>query len=270
MSKTTKIIAALGIAAGLGVAALPAFSYADSVAGQVDVDVEVGSAIAMTIVGNNDDNQAYNTGATQAYISVGVLAADTDVTGYYTYDGTSYTAASGTADGTTEYYRLVQGVDVYTPSGATTIDGHQVGTLYDPSNLQTSGSFASMLPNAVVEGGTFKSTITVYTNNASGYTLTMKDADTNTALTKEAGVTIPATSATTLTPGTAAWGYRVGTSGDWLAVPASDAQTPAAINSLNTKTSGGHATTVEYGVATAADQATGIYSDTIIYTATTN
>ena len=38
MSKTTKIIAALGVAAGLGVAALPAFSYADSVAGQVDVD----------------------------------------------------------------------------------------------------------------------------------------------------------------------------------------------------------------------------------------
>ena len=105
MSKTTKIIAALGVAAGLGVAALPAFSYADSVAGQVDVDVEVGSAIAMTIVGNNDDNQAYNTGATQAYISVGVLAADTDVTGYYTYDGTSYTAASGTADGSA-YDRL--------------------------------------------------------------------------------------------------------------------------------------------------------------------
>ena len=91
MSKTTKIIAALGVVAGLGVAALPAFSYATStVAGEVELSAEVNEAIAMTILGNGD---------------------------------------GGTA-----------GVDTYTPTGATTIDGHPVGTLYDPTDLQTSSS----------------------------------------------------------------------------------------------------------------------------------
>lgn len=54
MSKTTKIIAALGVVAGLGVAALPAFTYAAQVSGNVDVIVDVQSAIAMKIVGNNN------------------------------------------------------------------------------------------------------------------------------------------------------------------------------------------------------------------------
>ena len=119
----------------------------------------------------------------------------------------------------------------------------------------------------MVEGGTFKSTITIYTNNASGYSLTMKDGDTNNALVNGSN-SIPATSATTLSEGTAAWGYRVGTSGNWLAVPIST-DTAATIGSENVKTDDGTEYTVEYGVATAGDQATGVYTDTIIYTATT-
>ena len=59
MSKTTKIIAALGVVAGLGVAALPAFTYAAEVSGDVDVIVEVEPAIAMRIVGNNDTASGY-------------------------------------------------------------------------------------------------------------------------------------------------------------------------------------------------------------------
>ena len=60
MSKTTKIIAALGVVAGLGVAALPAFTYATaSVDGDAEVIVEVASAISLSIAGNNDEATGY-------------------------------------------------------------------------------------------------------------------------------------------------------------------------------------------------------------------
>ena len=60
MSKTTKIIAALGVVAGLGVAALPAFTYATAtISEDVDLVVEVPSAIAIEISGNNDSGD-YN------------------------------------------------------------------------------------------------------------------------------------------------------------------------------------------------------------------
>lgn len=50
MSKSTKIIAALGVVAGLGVAALPLNSFAAET-GDVNLKVTVGSTISMTIDG---------------------------------------------------------------------------------------------------------------------------------------------------------------------------------------------------------------------------
>lgn len=269
MSKSTKIIAALGVVAGLGVAALPMATYADQtgdpvverVAGDVDVVVEVQDAIAMTIVGNNDDSSHYGT------------MDDPETSG---------------VDESTYGQVKVKSPSAVNKIGTTVLDDFQY---YDATtaaaNIKASSSYAALLPNAVVAGlggsGTgangFMSTITVYTNATAGYNLTLKDADATTALTQQVvsgtADTIPATSATTLTAGTAAWGYRVvdaedATSGDWLAVPASTATTAAAINSSATATTGGDTTYVQYGVATRADQKTGIYKDTITYTATTN
>ena len=216
MSKTTKIIAALGVAAGLGVAALPAASFAAStVAGEVNVSADVNEAIAMTITGNGD-----STG---------------------------------------------QGVDVFTPSNATTIDGHSGGTAYDPENLQSSSSTVSLLPNAA-DTTTATSTIKVYTNAAGGFTLSVKDADSNTALVNgsDSSATIPA--GATITPGTAAWGYKGGSVTDFAAISATD----ETVYTQSTPTSGGQTINMVYGVSTASDQKTGTYSDTIIYTATTN
>lgn len=236
MSKTTKIIAALGVVAGLGVAALPAFSYAaETVTGDVDLYVEVVPAIAMTITGNNDDNSHY-----------------------------------GSGNGA---------VDVFNPATAasSSIDGHP--TPAAPTTTASS-SWVSLLPNAVANGDNtngFKSTINVYTNAHSGYTLNVKDADSTTALTKVGSTeTIPAgvpeSGDTTfdLAAGTAAWGYVIdnaSTTGEgYTPISATDAQ----VKTRGTKTSGGETTTVYYGVATASDQATGVYTDTIVYTATTN
>ena len=216
MSKSTKIIAALGVVAGLGVAALPAFTYASStVAGQVTLEAEVGEAIAMTILGNGD---------------------------------------GGTA-----------GVDVYTPDGSEVIDGHTVGTLYDASDLQTSSSTVSLLPNAA-DTSTATSQIKVYTNAASGFTLSVKDADSTTALVNEDDSTATIPAGATIAAGTAAWGYKGGSVSNFAAISATDAE----VYTQSGPTTGGATVNMTYGVSTASDQKTGTYSDTIIYTATTN
>ena len=235
MSKTTKVIAALGVVAGLGVAALPAFTYAaENVSGNVDLRVDVVPAIAMTITGNNDDN-----------------------------------SHGGSGNGA---------VDVFNPATAASskIDTH---TTPAASTTVASSSWISLLPNAVANGNDtngFKSTINVYTNAAGGYTLNVKDTDSTLALTGSNGGTIPAgvpaSGDTTfdLSAGTAAWGYVIGTASTTGAgyTPISD--TDALVKTKATPTSGGEQTIVYYGVATGSDQPTGTYTDTIVYTATTN
>lgn len=223
MSKATKIIAGLGVVAGLGVAALPAMTYATStVAGEVELSVDVNEAIAMTILGNGDP--------------------------------TSGEPAVGQP-----------GVDVYTPTGASTIDGHAPGTLYDPTDLQTSSSTVSLLPNAA-DTTTATSEIKVYTNAAGGFTLSVKDADNNTDLVNgsDSNATIPA--GATITAGTAAWGYKGGSVTNFAAISATDAE----VYTQNAPTHNGQTINMTYGVSTASDQKTGTYTDTIIYTATTN
>lgn len=224
MSKTTKVIAALGVVAGLGVAALPAFTYAEqqsqSVSGNADLYVEVQPAIAMTIEGNNDGNTEYGTNGDNA------------------------------------------AVNVKNPTGATTIDGVNVSSFDVATASKASSSYVSLLPNSTA---TMTSTITVYTNNTSGYTLAVKDADETTALTRVGGTeTIPA-GAEAVAAGTAKWNLSGG-----LLTNAAIAATDQNVKVTNAKTSGGDETVVTYNVATAADQATGVYTDTITYTATTN
>ncbi|MBR2600666.1 hypothetical protein IKE07_00800 [Candidatus Saccharibacteria bacterium] len=230
--KSTKIIAVAGVVAGLGVAALPAMTFAaQSVKGQVNVEAEVLSAIAMTIEGNDD-------------------------TGTHT------------------------GVSTFTPSNAAYIGNYDTstGTAYSSSALQTSGSRTTILPNAEVEGAwgadenNFGSLITVYTNDADGYNLTVADQDTNTSLVKGTGAGAPEIAALDATTnpfgaGHSAWGYKVSGGSSWLAMPGSG-DTPALIKN-GSAVAAGDTSTVLYAVSTSATQATGVYNDTIVYTATT-
>ena len=240
MSKSKIILASLGVVAGLGTAALPLASYAtqtqQSVSGNVDLYVEVQPAIAMTITGNNDTN-----------------------------------ASAGAANSAAP-------VAVKNPTDASTINGQDVSTYEVDTATKASSSYLSILPNTRTEGNdtnNFKSTITVYTNSTSGYALTVKDSDTDTDLDRittaqdTTADSIPA-SATFAAGANAGWAYKVGSEGSWTAIVASDAQTPGSIKSTDTKTTGGDASVVYYGVATKADQATGVYTDTIVYTATTH
>ena len=247
MSKTTKIIAALGVVAGLGVAALPAFTYAQtSISGGVNVKAIVDEAIAMTITGNEDTT--WQTSASPAV----------DVT------GDSIFAPAGVSE-----------LGTYDASEGEVFINNTTAVRY------ASGSYTNILPNSVKNGGTddaeFKSTIKVWTNSALGYDLTVIDQDTSNALSNgaagDAADTIAAVGvAGELEAGTGAWGIKVGTASTdntgYTAVPVSSG------TALNIKNNGSafadaEETVVYYGVSTKANQKTGTYTDQIIYTATT-
>ena len=191
MSKSTKFIAAFGIVAGLGIAALPIAS-ASADTSDVEVSVSVDSAISL--------------------------------------------AMSGTT------------------------------------------SISALAPNAA-DLTTMSSTATVSTNDLDGYTLTVIDKDTVTALTNANSDTIPAATATP-TAGTAGWGVQTseaytgmdtGLNTAWTAMPASTG-TALTLKNTGTQTAATSAdtTVLKYGVATAAAQPTGTYTDTIVFTATAN
>ena len=284
MSKTTKIIAALGVVAGLGVAALPAFTFAaETVTGDVDLYVEVQPAIAMTIEGNNDDGGHVSFDSYQYTIVTPQQGDNPQEEGWYEKNGNVYSLTTDTsvAEGKNYFTRSANtdGVDVFSPTtlgGTGAVDGHPEAFLAGPSS-----SWTQMLPNSVVNGNDtngFKSTIHVYTNAAGGYNLNVKDADSTTALTKVGSTeTIPAgvpeSGDTTfdLEAGSAAWGYVVdtaSTTGEGYS-PISASDTLIKQQSAPTSSEANRKTTVYYGVATASDQATGTYKDVITYTATT-
>ena len=242
MSKSTKIIAALGVVAGLGVAALPAFTYAansQSVSGSADIYAEVLPAIAMKIEGNNDDNSHEGTPGTN-----GVAKAKAPST--------------------------VTALDTLTSS--------DLANYSDTTAAVASSSWISLLPNASAHGSDsngFKSTITVYTNDT-GYTLGISGTGTEDALgamtNQESGVTASIPANGIVKAGAAGWGYAVDTpvTEDATGSTANYQTAAATIKNGTGPTSGGQATKVYYGVSTNPDQATGTYKATVTYTATTN
>ena len=151
-------------------------------------------------------------------------------------------------------------VHVFNPAGvSSTLD---TDTIPATATTVASSSYVSLLPNATA---TTTSTVTVYTNAASGFTLSVKDADSTTALTKVGGAaTIPA-GADAVAAGTAKWNLSGGS-----LTNAAISTTDQTVKATSAKTSSGEETVVTYNIATAADQETGVYSDTITYTATTN
>ncbi len=170
-----------------------------------------------------------------------------------------------------------------TDSDTTTINANLGSTI----SISSSGTVT--LNVTPVSGGSQTSasdTITVSTNNASGYNLTLADSDANTDLVN-GGNDIPAHAGTQASPSALAnntWGYRVDSIGGfstggavesnvttstitYAGVPASGA--PNTIKTTGT-TAAGDTTTVWYAVKADTSNPNGTYSDTVTYTATTN
>ncbi len=130
-------------------------------------------------------------------------------------------------------------------------------------------------------------TVSVSTNNTAGYYLALADSDATTSLVSGAN-TITAHNGTFASPtalATGSWGYRVVGSGGfgagaysgeanitsststWAGVPA--AGSPQTLKTTAT-TAANDQTTVWYGAKVDATKPTGVYTDTVTYTAVTN
>ncbi len=131
-------------------------------------------------------------------------------------------------------------------------------------------------------------TVTVSTNDSSGYTLQLAETGASGTLTS-GGNTIAASAGTQTTPVVMAnntWGYRIDSIGGFGAgptAPASNAAVsgtikfaavPATASPNTIKTTSGTAsndtTSVWYGVAVNTTQPTGTYTNSVTYTATAN
>lgn len=169
-------------------------------------------------------------------------------------------------------------------SNANTTINASVGAAISITSSTTVG--LSLTPTA---GGVVSSnsdTVTVNTNNASGYTLTLADSDANVNLTS-GGNSIGAHSGTQASPtvlSTNKWGYAIAGVGGFDASYSAESNNtasasrwagmPASGSPVQLKTTSGVAandtTTVWYAANATSSQPGGTYSGTVTYTATTN
>jgi len=169
------------------------------------------------------------------------------------------------------------------------------------SNTNTTNTDMTITGTAGVVQSINKDSVTVATNDPSGYTLKLGDADASTDLCTTPGSSctgIPKTANTFVSPALMSaanvWGFHIddGTT-TWcstatncaagLSLPVNSAATSGTVkfaqmaaagsdNTLKTTaaTTAGDVTDVFYGVNVNASQAAGTYSDTVTYTATAN
>ena len=203
--------------------------------GQVQLDAEVSTSIAMKVASPNDTDP---TCQTQAGATYGTANR------YSTSNGAEGSKQVDTFDGTT--------------GGA------------DEVNDNTSCTTLTMTPNTF--SSTY-SDVTVYTNSPNGYSLSLRSAtgaSPNLVNMDDDTVYIPAGALTennNIVPGGQnKWAYKTDTNGNidtWTAVTASD----ATIRAYDMETSGGSNTRVTYGISAGNDPA-GRYGTTLTYTAT--
>lgn len=156
--------------------------------------------------------------------------------------------------------------------------------------ITTSGTVSlSVTPTSSGVYTTASDNVTVGTNASTGYTLTLRDTDTSTNLTSGADTIAPSagTQALPVVRALGTWGYRVDGIGGFGAGPTSAesnvssssytfAGVPASSQSANTIASSANAanpavvTKVWYGVRLDTTTPSGVYTDQVVYTATTN
>lgn len=144
----------------------------------------------------------------------------------------------------------------------------------------------NITPTASGSATSSKDTVTVSTNNATGYTLTLADNDTNRNMVSGSNNIVP-TSGTLGTPAVMdsnSWGFRIDSgafgagptvaqsnvaslTGTWAGVPASGS--PVTLKSTGT-TAVNDVTSVWYGAFVNSSVPNGTYTDIVTYTAATN
>ncbi len=113
--------------------------------------------------------------------------------------------------------------------------------------------------------------VTVSSNSEIGYDLTIKSATTQTSLVSESGAEIPANA--NVAAGTSAWAYRT-YEADGTTAQAWTAITPDPVNILSHTADAGNTgemtgtTKVNFGASASGSQQEGVYTGTVVFTAT--
>lgn len=156
---------------------------------------------------------------------------------------------------------------VFAEAANTTINA----TIGSTITITTSGTVAINDVQPAGDAKTGDVTVTVTTNNSSGYNLTIKDADTNLNLVSDTN-NIAAHSGSHDTPtafaaGASVWGYRLASypAGQYAGITAAEVElkttsAPAASD----------VTTVTFGVQASGSQPSGEYTGIVTYTAVVN
>ena len=155
-------------------------------------------------------------------------------------------------------------------SGSDTMDCHSA---HNPACTGTTQSVRTTILPGHADTSSMYTDIYVSTNTTNGFNLTVADSDTNNNLQTTSGDTIAAIANEPIGGTRPGWAIRIDDAGSWLAMPTSNAQggpilikshqpDPAAV-SINVHSK------VTYGVAASDSQASGTYTDTIVYTVTT-
>lgn len=154
------------------------------------------------------------------------------------------------------------------------ISGADLGGGTNPDGTPRDHTVPITVTPGTVSTNTTPHNISISTNAAGGYVLTLQDKDTNTAL-RNGSNSINAASGTFSAPSTLSdntWGYRV----EGLAAftnPAHYAGVPANGSPVTIKSATGpvsaDATQLNYGVLATTAMPSGVYTDTIVLTITT-
>ncbi|MBQ3305881.1 hypothetical protein IJH02_00365 [Candidatus Saccharibacteria bacterium] len=231
-----RILAALGVVAGLGAASIPVASYAADVSGNVEIETEIEPSLAMRIHSNADQTCSGDPEVcTDTYGFVGYNPASAQGSGdtAATASGvasqaTGLTLSSNQADSTTLY----SNISVRSNTGRFKVevqDSDDDTAMRNESGSTTAGQF---IP--------------------AGVTTTTENGD------------------TVITPSVAGWALKGGDVANWTAITASTG-TPITIKASGTNATAALAysdnITVNYGVASGLTK-TDTYFDTITYTAT--
>lgn len=174
-------------------------------------------------------------------------------------------------------------VSAASQTSTTTINGTIDSTITISSGPTVSMSVA---PSGSAVTSSASDTVSVSTNNASGYTLGLA-MNTGTRTLAKGADTIAAASGTLASPaalGTNTWGYRVDNAGGFGAGPttaetnvASSARTWAGVPAqgspdtikTTSSTASGDTTTVWYAMNADSTKPNGVYTNSVVYTATT-
>lgn len=143
MSKMSKAIAALGVVAGLGVAALPLSSYAvEPETADITVKATINSSIALTVTGNDESSYADST-LDLGVLTLGTLKSGSVKVNVKTNNADGYTLGVKAKDGSADMKATSTGSVTSTivagdPSnGETSAWGFHGGDLGSASSWQT-------------------------------------------------------------------------------------------------------------------------------------